>query len=181
MGNPKGVKRDFAALERRRLLAATLFEQGLSQAEVARKTGVSRESSRRWFEDWQSQGKAGLKQAGRAGRKPRLQPAQLEELRHGLKKGPEVLGYGTGLWTTWRVADLIERQTGQKFHAGHVWRILRSLGWSCQRPTGRARQRDESAIGQWKKVRWPAVKKSPQGAAPDASPPDLGYLLLEAR
>lgn len=165
MGNPKGVRRDFAALERRRLQAAKLFEQGLSQAEVARKTNVSRESTRRWYRDWQIQGKAGLKQAGRAGRKPRLQAAQLEKLRSGLKQGPEVLGYGTGLWTSWRVADLIERQTGQKFHPGHVWRILRSLGWSCQRPTGRAIQRNEPAIRRWKKVRWPEIKKKPASSA----------------
>jgi len=77
-----------------------------------------------------------------------------------LKEGPEALGYGISLWTTWRVADLIARQTGQKFHPGHVWRILRSLGWSCQRPTGRATQRDEPAIQRWKRVRWPDIKKS---------------------
>jgi transposase len=82
-----------------------------------------------------------------------------------LKEGPEVLGYGTGLWTTWRVADLIERQTGQKFHPGHVWRMLRSLGWSCQRPTGRATQRDEPAIRRWKRVRWPELKKKPCGSS----------------
>jgi transposase len=165
MGNPKGVKRDFAALEKRRLQAAKLFGKGVSQAEVARQTGVSRESSRRWYNDWKSGGRAGLKQAGRAGRKPRLQPAQLHQLRRGLKAGPEVLGYGTGLWTTWRVADLIERQTGLKFHPGHVWRILRSLGWSCQRPTGRATQRDDAAIQRWKEVRWPAIKKKPASSA----------------
>jgi transposase len=164
MGNPKGVKRDseqFLRLEKRRLKAAKLFDKGLSQAEVARELGVHKQSVNRWHQAWQTKGVKGLQKAGRAGRKPRLQPAQLEELRRGLKQGPEVLGYGTGLWTTWRVADLIERQTGLKFHPGHVWRILRSLGWSCQRPTGRATQRDETAIQRWKEVRWPAIKKKP--------------------
>jgi transposase len=169
MGNPRGVKRDFNQLEQRRFRAARLFDQGLRQAEVARRTGVSRESARRWFEQWQKAGKAGLKQAGRAGRKPRLQPEQLDALRRGLKEGPEVLGYGTGLWTTWRVADLIERQTGLKYHPGHVWRILRSLGWSCQRPTGRATQRDEPAIQRWKQVRWPAIKKKPASSGARSS------------
>lgn len=169
MGNPKGVKRDFAALEERRLRAAKLFAKGLSQAEVARQTGVSRESARRWSEAWKRGGKPELKQAGRAGRKPRLQSAQLENLRRGLKEGPEALGYGTSLWTSWRVADLIQRQTGEKFHPGHVWRILRALGWSCQRPVGRAIQRDESAIAHWKKKRWPALKKRPgKKAAPSS-------------
>ena len=165
MGNPKGIKRDFEALEKRRLQAAKLFEKGLSQAEVARQTGVSRESARRWHQEWQNRGTTGLKKAGRAGRKPRLEPSQLQALRRGLKQGPEVLGYGTGLWTTWRVADLIERQTGHKYHPGHVWRILRALGWSCQRPTGRATQRDEPAIQRWKEVRWPAIEKKPASSA----------------
>ena len=169
MGNPRGVKRDFDQLEQRRFCAARLFDQGVSQAEVARQTGVSRESARRWYGQWRSAGKAGLKQAGRAGRKPRLQPAQLETLRRGLKEGPEVLGYGTGLWTSWRVADLIERQTGHQYHPGHVWRILRSLGWSCQRPTGRATQRDQPAIQRWKEVRWPAIKKKPASKAARSS------------
>lgn len=35
MGNPRGVKRDFEALESRRLKAAKLLKAGWSQAEVA--------------------------------------------------------------------------------------------------------------------------------------------------
>jgi transposase len=161
MGNPKGVERDFDDLERRRLKAAKLFDRGLSQSEVSRKLEVHRQSVSRWHQAWRNEGTQGLLKAGRAGRKPRLLASQLEQLGRGLKEGPEVLGYGTGLWTTWRVADLIERQTGEKFHPGHVWRILRSLGWSCQRPTGRAIQRDEPAIRRWKRVRWPELKKRP--------------------
>jgi transposase len=165
MGNPKGVKRDFSQLERRRLKAAKLFDQGLSQAEVSRKLQVHRQSVSRWHHTWLHNGANALKKAGRAGRKPRLHPEQLEQVCQGLKAGPETLGYGTGLWTTWRVADLIERQTGQKFHPGHVWRILRALGWSCQRPAGRATQRDEAAIQRWKRVRWPEIKKKPSRSA----------------
>jgi hypothetical protein len=46
-----------------------------------------------------------------------------------------------------------------RYHEAHVWRILRQLGWSCQRPTGRALERDEEAIRYWKRVRWPRLKK----------------------
>ena len=42
------MKRDFAELEKRRLNAAKLLNEGLSQAEVARQVNVSRESVRRW-------------------------------------------------------------------------------------------------------------------------------------
>ena len=43
---------------------------------------------------------------------------------------------------------------------GGVWRILREMGLSSQRPAGRAIQRDEAAIEQWRTKRWPALKKS---------------------
>lgn len=46
--------------------------------------------------------------------------------------------------------------------AGHVWRILRQLGWSPQRPVGRALERDEAAIEHWKKKAWPGIKEARQ-------------------
>ena len=161
MGNPLGVRRDFEALERRRMEAGRLLKRGLSEAEVARRVGVHRQSVNRWARQLAESGRAGLKQAGRAGRKPRLSPADLKKIEGGLKRGPEALGYDTSLWTARRVADLIGEECGVRYHPGHVWRILRQLGWSCQRPTGRALERDEEAIRQWKKKRWPAVKKKP--------------------
>lgn len=141
---------------------AKLLKQGVSEAEVARWVGVHRQSVNRWAQKLAESGRAGLKQAGRAGRKPRLSPAALEQLRAGLKRGPEALGYDTSLWTARRVAHLIEATCGVRYHPGHVWRILRQVGWSCQRPTGRALERDEEAIRQWKKTRWPEVKKKPK-------------------
>jgi len=104
MGNPKGVKRDFNQLEQRRFKAARLFGRGLSQAEVSRRLDVHRQSVSRWHQAWKGQGAKALKQAGRAGRKPRLRQNQWEQIRRGLKAGPEALGYGSGLWTTGRVA-----------------------------------------------------------------------------
>ena len=160
MGNPRGVRRDFEAMERRRLQAARLLRQGLSQSAVARQVGVHRQSVSRWAKQLAEGGKASLKKAGRAGRKPRLGPADLRRVERGLKRGPEALGYATGLWTARRVAKLIEQECGVRYHPGHVWRILRDLGWTVQRPTGRALERDEQAIQRWKAKRWPVLKKT---------------------
>jgi len=161
MGNPAGVRRDFEALERRRMEAARLLKQGVSQSEVARRLGVHRQSVIRWDRQLAQAGRASLKQAGRAGRKPRLSGAQLKQIEQALKRGPEALGYATGLWTTSRVRALIEQQCGVRYHEAHVWRILRKLDWSCQRPSGRALERNEQAIRSWKKVAWPRIKKKP--------------------
>ena len=159
MGNPKGVKRDFEALEARRLGAASLLRQGESQAEVARTVGVHRQTVHRWAQRARQAGRSALRKAGRAGRKPRLSAADLRRIGQGLKRGPQALGYETGLWTAPRVAQLIAGECGVQYHPGHVWKILRRMGWSCQRPAGRALERDEAAIRGWKKQRWPELKK----------------------
>ena len=161
MGNPKGVKRDFGQLQQRRFRAAKLFASGFGKAAVARRLGVSAQSSGRWYAAWQAQGTDGLKKAGRAGRKPRLDPDQLQQLERALRQGPQAIGYDTPLWTAPRIADLIDRQTGVRFHPDHVYRLLQKLGWSCQRPVGRALERDERAIRCWKRQRWPDIKKKP--------------------
>jgi transposase len=149
-------------LEERRFLAAKLLQRGVPQAKVAQRVGVQRQSVSRWAQQLAQGGRKALKKAGRAGRKPRLKTADLRRIEQGLKHGPQALGYGTDLWTSGRVAHLIEAECGVRYHPGHVWRILRQLGWSCQRPTGRALERNEEKIRQWKQKRWPETKKKPK-------------------
>jgi transposase len=162
MGNPAGVRRDFDELEKRRFEAIRLFEEeGLKQAEIARRLKVVRQSVARWVEQYRNQGKEGLKKAGRAGRKPLLNTSDLQRLERLLERGPEALGYETPLWTCPRVAHLIEEEFGVRYHEGHVWKILVGLGWSPQRPTGRARERNVEQIRNWKRKTWPATKKKP--------------------
>ena len=159
MGNPAGVRRDFAALEERRMEAARLLRAGLSQAEVARKVEVHRQSVGRWARELEESGVRGLRKAKQVGRPPKLTAPQLRDIERALKRGPEAFGFTSGLWTAGRVRNLIEYRTGVRYHVDHVWRILRRLNWTCQRPVGRALERDEAAIRNWKKYRWPRIKK----------------------
>ncbi|SRR6266404_2240757 len=162
MGNPRGVKRDFEALERRRLEGLRLLDQGLNQSEVSRRLKVCSQSVSRWAKTLQEKGEKGLKAAGRAGRLPLLSVEQRQQLEKRLLEGSEKLGYESPLWTCPRVADLIEREFAVSYHAGHVWKILRQLNWSPQRPRGRALERNEEAIAEWKQKTWPAIKKKPK-------------------
>lgn len=149
--------------------AADLLEKGLSQSEVARRVGAHRQSVSEWAAELREKGRKGLRKAGRAGRKPGLRSEDIKRIEHGLKRGPGALGYDSSLWTSNRVAHLIEQECGIQYHPGHVWRILRQLGWSCQRPVGRALERDEEAIRRWKKVRWPELKKKRKKRAEPSS------------
>lgn len=164
-----GCVRDFEAMKQRRLRAARMFERGATQAEVARTFGVSRQAAMLWQRAWKRAGKKGLEGAGRAGRKPRLGVAHRRQVERALRAGPQAHGYRTELWTLPRIATVIERETGVAYHPGHVWRVLHGLGWSLQKPTTRARERDEEAIARWVRETWPRVKKTPHAAAPPSS------------
>jgi len=166
MGNPRGVRRDFDALEKRRWEAVRLvIEEGWSQSAAAREVKAAQQSVSRWVGEYRARGAAGLRKAGRAGRKPLLDDAQSARLTKLLLEGPEAHGFPTPLWTCPRVARLIEHEFGVVYHEGHVWKILRGLGWSPQRPTGKARERNEEAIRTWKRKTWPAIKKKPKKRA----------------
>ena len=163
MGNPAGVRRDFGALEKRRFEAVRLLEKSeLNQSEVARRLRVCRQTVSRWADELRTGGREALRKAGRAGRKPELTEADHRRLEQLLLQGPERLGYETPLWTCTRVAHLIKDEFHITYHPGHVWKVLDGLGWSCQRPVGRARERNEEAIRRWRRAEWPAIKKKPK-------------------
>jgi transposase len=165
MASVAGARRS-EALKKRRLEAARLFDEGATQAEVARRLAVSRVSAMRWYRVWRKDGRGGLGRARALGRPSRLSPKQLKRIETALLKGPQSQGYTTELWTLPRVAVVVERVSGVRYHPGHVWRVLRGLGWSLQRPTLRARERDEEAIARWKRQSWPRSKKTPGAAGP---------------
>ncbi len=113
----------------------------------------------RWEKRRQEGGAQALKRPKRFGRPRRLSDAQCTELIEQLKFGALAAGFATELWTLPRMRTLIEQRFNVKLTEPSVWRLLRSLGWSVQRPTGQARQRDEKAIRMWKARRWPELKK----------------------
>ena len=162
MGNPRAVKRDFRALEQRRFAALKLLKQGYNQSEVARRVKVCSQTVSRWARAVSEHGEKSLHAAGRAGRKPLLDGKQRERLIARLLEGPEKLGYETPLWTWDRVGHLIQEEFGIRYHSGHIWKILRQLNWSPQRPAGRALERNEEAIEYWKRKTWPTIKKKPK-------------------
>lgn len=142
-----------------RLKAADMFiDSSLSSAEIGRRLGVSRKTISLWRKDWNSSGVAGLT-IGKPGRYPRLSQSQCDDLVQTLLQGPAAHGYETQLWTLKRIADLIEKQTGIKYHPSHVWKILTRLNWTCQRPERLAKERDEQAIARWKSEDWPCIKR----------------------
>ncbi len=163
---PKGSP---ALLEERRRRVITFLKQKLSLHEIARRIGCHASSVMRWRNALQSGGHKALKAKPTPGRPPRLSVKKKRQLVRLLTQGAMAHGYRTQLWTTQRIADLIERQLGVRYHRNHVGKLLHQIGWSHQKPERRAAERNEAAIEAWKRSVWPRVKKTPQGWQPISS------------
>ena len=153
---PKGTA---AELEARRRFAAALLRDGKSLAETARLTGANLSSVKRWKKAWQEGGDEALAAKPQPGRAPRLSEQQLRRLTAILCRGAIAAGYATELWTLKRIAQVIEHRFDVKYHPGHVWKIMRRLDWSPQKPERRARECDDEAIERWRREDWPRIKK----------------------
>jgi transposase len=148
-------------LERRRQRAITLLKEGRGPVEVARLVGVDRRSVRRWNAAYRRQGAGGLAARPVPGRPWKLTARQREQLEVMLVRGAGASGFESNLWTCPRVAQVIRHRFGIGYHVDHIGRLLRSLGWTPQRPTRRALERDEEGIQRWIKRDWPRLKKKP--------------------
>ena len=148
-------------LERRRRRAIDLLKGGASITEIARRVGCSHSSVILWRDAVRRRGLTALKAKPAPGRPPKLTAQQRAKLPRLLLRGPAAWGFATELWTTRRIATVIQRAFGVRLHRAHVSRVLGALDWSCQKPERRAIERDDAAIARWKRYRWPTVKKTP--------------------
>jgi len=156
---PKGSA---AELEPRRRQAIALLGQGMMAAQVARAVGTSRASITRWKQAYADGGQPALVAKPHPGKPRKLTDRQRKRLANLLKRGPRRHGYRTELWTLRRVAQVIAQHFGVSYHPGHVWWVLHALGWRCQKPETRARERAEEALARGRAQDWPRLKKSPQ-------------------
>lgn len=146
-------------LEARRRRAAEFLGQDKTLTEVARLVGASVSSVSRWRDALAEHGKQALAPKPVPGRPPRLSKTQKRRLLKALARGPRRWGFATDLWTCARVGQVIRRLFGVEYHVDYVGTLLHRLGWSVQKPTLRARERDEAAIAHWKSETWPRLKK----------------------
>lgn len=111
--------------------SAPLFRKGLTQAEVARRLNVSRETTRRWYNAWQEGGTKALKPK-KKGRASRLSEADIRKIERAIAKEGKTMSLS-------RAVNLVWELTGVEMWPNHVWRLLRSRGWTTER-------------GNWKKL-----------------------------
>ncbi len=149
--------------EARRLQALELQKKGWKQAKIAEALGVSAGAVSQWFTKAAEKGPEALRHTPPPGKPARLTREQKAQLVEWLLAGPQAYGFSGQLWTSKRVAWLIQFKLGLKYHRASVSRLLREeLNWSVQKPVEKASQRDEAAIEKWRNEHRPQLKKKPR-------------------
>lgn len=146
-------------LEEARLLAARMFDEGLSPAQIARILDRDPQTVRHWRRKYEACGIEKLKGKPAAGAASKLTTEQKSQLIDLLGKEPKEYGLEGWLWTTKLVASLIQQQFNVEYHHDHIGVILREIGLSWQRPMHRAKERNEPEIQGWREQTWPALLK----------------------
>lgn len=136
-----------------------MFQQGRTQAEVAKRFGVSRAATCKWHAAWDKSGIKGLSSKGPPGFASALNDKDRKKFKQAILQGPLSHGYETNLWTLNRLAHVLKKTTKVAFGPVRTWQIVRELGFTPQKPQLKAKERDEVAIEDWKTRRLPGLKK----------------------
>ena len=145
--------------EKQRLKAAALFKKGVSQSEVARRFKVSAPSVFAWHKAYLQGGVSALKSKGRTGFQSTLTEDKRKLFKKAILRGPIANGYETNLWTLPRLAAVMKEEIGISFGETWIWKIVRELGFTPQKPQVKAKERNSAAIAKWKSKQLPGLKK----------------------
>ena len=145
-----------------RLLAIRDIMLGRARQWVCAQYGVSRENLRHWIRWYNEEGSAGLADAARCGRPPKLNAAQLASLKARVSAPPDIGKDGVGRWRAADVQRLIKRDYGVEYRSlAGVCNLLHRLeqAWISGRPKHPAQARD--ALASLKKNSRPNFRSSP--------------------
>lgn len=126
-----------------RLRAARLAcREGWTPLRVAKALGCSTQSVQLWVAKSERGRKpVTLKTDKAPAARPKLDARQRQRLLKRLAAGTEAAGFTGQLWTCRRIAALIHREFGVSYHVRYLPTLLRSLGWSVQKPKRQAPHR----------------------------------------
>ncbi len=158
-----------AELEARRRLAVQRVGEGWAQKDVASFLGVHPVTVAKWIARHRVDRDDGLKAKPTPGRPRFLTDDQEKQVLGWVAEPPTKHGFGTDLWTARRVAELIHKKLGVRFHPNYLLEWLGKRNYTPQKPARRAKQRNPEAIARWVPEDWPRIQKRRARSAPTSS------------
>ena len=139
-----------------------LSAAGNSKPQIANELGCSLGTVDHVRKRYREDGLKGLTPRKSPGRRSRASAEYRDALRKAVQTPPQSLGYGFSVWSLPRLAKHLERKTGITLSDDQLGRVLRTEGFSYQRPKHTMKgKRDETAysrarreLKRLKKKRW---------------------------
>jgi transposase len=157
------MKRDRDPRVRRRAHALLLVSEGCPLSHIARLFQTAPHRVRAWRARFLARGRAGLVDAPRRGRPPKLNPTALGFLEEALGRSPQDYGLLSMVWTVRDLAALLASHHGVAVAPATVHRALLAQGYRHRRPRHDLRHRqDLQAVAAARHVLGWLKKRAPQ-------------------
>lgn len=138
---------------------ALRYDMGYSVAEIAAIFGVHYNSVSRWYVKYRKGGVDALKRGRAPGVEPFLKPKDHKWLEWALVKPATKWGYSTPLWTVSMVHGLLRDRKGIRVHRVTIWRSLRRMGLTWQKPERRYAEQNKELVSFWVRKEWPEIQR----------------------
>ena len=134
LGLQDEIRRSHDARYDHRLHAILLVAQGLSASKVAQLLGDAPRTVAYWVSQFNEIGLAGLVEAERPGRPPRLSEEQLDEIDYVLRRRPSECGLTGNMWDGKTLSAFIVQTWDIELGVRQCQRIFRQLGFRLRKP-----------------------------------------------
>jgi transposase len=144
-----------------RITAVQRVLDGESPEEVVKSIGYTRRIIYHWLALYRSGGFEALRVHKSGGRPPKLTGPQLMRLYNIIREEtPEQYTFPFALWTIEIIREVLRRVFNVHLSGVSVWRTLKALGLSAQRPKYVAYQQNEEAVRKFLREEYPDIKKT---------------------
>jgi transposase len=155
-----GRSLDRKAKEALRIRVVEQVRAGFSPEQLARVLDINPRSIYRWLEKYHYGGKDALKAKPIPGRPPKLSGEQMSWIATTVReKNPLQLQFPFALWTLGMIRALIRSRFGVALSEVSVGRLMRTLGFTPQRPLHRAYQQDPVLVEKWRVEEYPQIQQ----------------------
>ncbi len=144
----------------KRVKSILLYLNNKTPKEIVDTLDVGEKSVYRWIASYNESGAEGLLEGEHTGRPAQLGQDQLLQLADIIDSGPVAYGFGTGIWTSKMITEVIKQEFGITYHDAHVRKILYKLGFSVQDPRKKLALADKGLQQKWIRETYPALKKT---------------------
>lgn len=146
-------------LEEIRFRAVAQVQSGESPEVVIKALGMSRTRIYEWLAAYRAGGWDALRAKKTRGRPTKLTGRQIRWIFWTVVQGdPRQFRLEFALWTLGLIKELIRKKYGMRLGTTSVWRLLRQLGLTCQRPLFKAYQQNREAVAEWLKKTFPRIQ-----------------------